>query len=117
MSLLALPCFGANTGNELLKQCSDAIREGDGEHLNGTEHTDASYCIGFVQGAVQAFGIVKQMNEEMHIENRFPCLADKITMGQLVRITVKWMKSNPEQLHFDASSLVLQAMMGAFPCK
>ena len=40
-----------------------------------------------------------------------------VTYGQMFKIVSKYLHNNPEKLHFDAYSLVTQALKEAFLCK
>ena len=44
------------------------------------------------------------------------CMPNGVTAGQLLRVWIKWANEHPEDLHFEASSLVLNAYIEAFPC-
>lgn len=43
--------------------------------------------------------------------------SSKINTAQVAKIVSKYLNNNPEKLHRDASSLVINALMQAFPCE
>jgi hypothetical protein len=45
------------------------------------------------------------------------CNPGNVTPGQIFKIVSKYLNNNPENLHFSADSLVVQALKEAFPCK
>ena len=44
------------------------------------------------------------------------CLPNGVTNGQLLEMTKKYLEDHPEQLHFIASSFLLEMIGEAFPC-
>jgi hypothetical protein len=45
------------------------------------------------------------------------CLPDEATLGQAVRVAVKWLEDHPARLHERAIDLVLSALRENFPCR
>jgi hypothetical protein len=45
------------------------------------------------------------------------CIRADADNDQLIRIAVKYLNDNPAKLHNPAGTLVLSAMIDAFPCK
>jgi len=45
------------------------------------------------------------------------CIAEGVTMGQLIAIVTKHLKDNPEKWNQPAQFIVINAMKSAFPCK
>ena len=62
----------------------------------------AGYCLGFIKGV------------DSEIET---CEGDNVTLGQLVKVTVKYMDDHPEELDQIAATVVRRALIRAFPCK
>jgi hypothetical protein len=50
------------------------------------------------------------------INGEVACIPDGVTSGQAVSIVKKYLKENPEELHYTAQSLVAFALIKAFPC-
>jgi Rap1a immunity proteins len=44
------------------------------------------------------------------------CLPDHITYGQELRISIKYMQDNPQELHWATAWLIIFAHAKAFPC-
>ncbi len=45
------------------------------------------------------------------------CMPDDITMAELERVVVKWLRAHPEKLRVKAANLVVLAFSDAFKCK
>jgi hypothetical protein len=45
------------------------------------------------------------------------CAPEGVTLGQLIKVFLKYMDEHPEQLHEDASLMLLRSLRKAFPCK
>jgi hypothetical protein len=87
------------TGNSLLAAC-----EGEG-------HTDFAVCIGYIAGINDSHENYVGWKD---IEPYF-CRPKDASAGQLLKIVVKHLNENPENLHYFAGSQVIQALVFAFP--
>ena len=86
--------FGVEiTGSDLLELCE-----------NGDDYSDG-LCLGFVIGVL-----------DISFDTRLYCL-EKATNKQIVMVIVKWMRANPEELHFPAKWIVAKALFNVFPCR
>lgn len=96
------------SGNDRLQRC-------DGPYINELQklaHT--SFCTGYLQGLQQMHSVV------IGVHKSSPLYCEPTITGnydQLERVVIKWLKSNPEQLHRDARVLVTRAWIEAFPCQ
>jgi hypothetical protein len=119
MAVVALVgAFGCGTaiaddgdGNELIKECSEAVRGADGLQINS--HYDAGYCLGLTQGVRQT---MRLLNEDIPPDLR-TCFPDGITNGQGMRIVLKYLQDHPARLQEQAVYLVFLAYKTAYPCK
>lgn len=97
----------ALTGNDLLRRC-------DGPYISDVERLAfTNFCQGYLQGVQQMHHVI------VGLYKAAPLYCEPTATGtyeQLQRVVVKWLKSNPEQLHRDARLLVTRALMDAFPC-
>ena len=89
----------AYTGNDLLSRC-----ESD-------DSFERNACLWYVVGAAQG-GTIEAIWETGD-KNRY-CVPDNVTFGQLEAIAIKYLREHPEELHLNASSLVLNSMSTAF---
>jgi len=48
---------------------------------------------------------------------RGPCIPDQVSVLQLARVLVKWLKDHPERLHETKVVLTMASFKDAFPCK
>jgi len=79
-----------------------------------TAHDEGSRgaCAGFILGAVDATSAVERRDG---IAKRY-CAPRNAEVGQMARVILKWLADHPEDLHYDASSLVITALINAWPC-
>ena len=96
------------TGNDLLRRC-------DGPYANEAQKLSySSFCSGYLQGVQQMHHVVIGFHKST------PFYCEPTATGNydlLERVVVKWLTSNPEQLHRDARVLVTRALMETFPCR
>mgnify|MGYP005988653749 CR=1 FL=1 len=82
-----------HSGNTLLEAC---------------ERDDASFREGVCYGYV--YGVVDVLSGEQF------CAPSNVTASQFVNIVIKYLKQNPENLHYNAAVLVAFALAQVFPC-
>lgn len=92
--LLSSSAF-ALTGNELLARCSPGATE---------SHT--GFCYGYLDGLTDGAAEIKYF-----------CLPDRVTLGQLKSVFLKYAIENPSVLHLPAGAVAGAAFIVAFPCK
>lgn len=108
-------------GNSLLRECRAAVRALDGEKLDINESTEAGLCMGYIAGVADLDAVWRSESKKGEFKN-FPlhiCLPEggEVKLGQSARIVLKWLKDNPEKLHYRGDLAVLLALDQAFPCK
>jgi hypothetical protein len=84
------------TGFQLLSQC---------------EAADYSVCLGYIEGIVDITSAARQKGSPM----RSPCIPVGAPV-QLRLIVIQHLRREAKLLHFEASLLVYDALMAAFPC-
>ena len=95
------------SGNEFLNDCEKFFKdENEGQARTG-------YCLGFVASVVDTHSTFVGWGK---LEKYF-CLPESVTQGQLPRIVYKFLKEHPEDLHQVASGLIVRALYNAFPCE
>jgi len=94
---------GFVSGSELLEWCSEP-QDGFG----GT-----GLCTGYVLGAQDSHGYF--VNNGLF--QPLYCMPKHVTPGQLLLVVKKRLQERPEDLHYAAGGLVIEAFMEAFPCK
>lgn len=70
-------------------------------------------CIGYIIGFDQAINVLSRL----HNQPQPYCTDQKVTNDQLLRVMLKFLKDNPSKTHMRTSILMMEAFMGAFPCK
>jgi hypothetical protein len=98
-------------GNKLLRECEDALKAVGTTTTTAREFGQGLYCIGFVHGLVD-------MNTVYDADGAatFFCPPQEFTVGQGVRVVVKFLQDHPERLHKDEAILAVSALQQAFPC-
>ena len=106
LSWLLASGAGANsgawlTGDELLRTCEDKKND----YKQGL-------CVFYGFGAADGttiWELWKDLSSNI-------CISGRGEMGDLVDVVVEHLHANPQDLHFDASSVVLNALITTFPC-
>jgi hypothetical protein len=84
--------------------------------MTNKERLDMGYCAGYLDGTTdveQAWQWVEgKTSRAAHY-----CLPNESTKGQMLLIIKKWMDEHPEELHEQASFIIHEAFLKAFPCK
>jgi Rap1a immunity proteins len=102
--ILLLPALSAaKTGNDLLGDCSIALKLFDKENVSGEpDFIKIGNCIGFVTGVMQAAVLRKT--------DPGSCAQPDVSVEQAVRMSLNRLKRKPEELDLDAAAVVLRAL-------
>ena len=126
---LAAPIFGqsardiSQSGNVFADVCSVVDKH---EHLSEANVSDGAYCAGFMlgfrQGAELAFSAIKSIDPSSSylkgsMEDFRVCIPDGVTNGQLIRVTLKFIRENPDKAHLPTTTLIVLAELQSFPCE
>ena len=85
-------------GNHLLPGC----RLADNEPHGSMEFFDAGYCVGVIHGVIRSSHRI--------------CTPEEVTVGQEIKVVLKYLQENPATLQLDGADLTEQALANAFPC-
>ena len=96
-------------GNGLLSNCQRALRA-FGEGDTSARSLEAGICLGYAAGYRDALDYQK-LYTPIEI-----CIPDAATNGQIMRVLVKFLEENPEQLHQNAGALAFAALKIAYAC-
>jgi hypothetical protein len=107
------------TGTGLLKACSGIVEtQGDPNRIREAQgpHMLWGYCLGMANGVwVTLLSNEKLLNRQF--ESPVFCPPDeKVTNGQIARITVQYLEDHPELLHKRDAVLMIEALLKAFWC-
>lgn len=99
-------------GNQLLDRCQAA------EHFLNTKQSrdeaSAAYCFGLMEGVRNT---MIALNEFLEPRARMVCWpSNGIDNAQAARITLKYLRENPNKLHVDSVVLTMLSFKAAFPC-
>lgn len=109
--VFACSCASAQllTGDELLKQCS--AQEGSADWVR---------CEGFVHGVARGVTILSiALYQARRDREDYPllfCIDKSVPPKKLIVIAVDYLRSHPDDRHYDAASELLLAFREAFPC-
>ncbi|WP_439672890.1 Rap1a/Tai family immunity protein (plasmid) [Cupriavidus necator] len=101
------------TGGDLLRMCGATVKHQDGVEISAQESSEAIWCIGYVNGFLDAVG----MTPPKFQGKQAICLPPSgITNDQAIRLLVKWLREHPEGLHQSGRMEALIALSKTFPC-
>jgi hypothetical protein len=109
-------------GNELLRQCADALRLIDNGYRSDIAEQGANFgrCVGYISGVLVGH---KQAIDDVHNVYKLPipaavCLPPLgVPLEQLIRIVVKSLREHPQTLHLPSDWLLVAAVSQVFPCR
>jgi hypothetical protein len=114
LALASIPAHASDgfyrDGYQLLQACQAAERSGQAisPREEGGAAVDVGVCIGYIEGAIDAFTIADR--------SVLACAPNNIRLGQAKLIVRNYLAAHPEKLHWTASLLVTAALFEAFPC-
>jgi Ssp1 endopeptidase immunity protein Rap1a len=104
-------------GNQLFERCSAYLKARDNPPLTVKEQVDAGFCLGYMSAIADTNDRdVKAALEDHKAAERYFCAPSNATIEQLTRVVVKWIKENPEKMHYNAGVISEAALRAAFPC-
>ena len=89
------------TGDELLQSCKDK-----------QDVYKQGLCMGYILGAADGTTIWELWQD---LSSNI-CISKKVEMGQVVDAVIRHLENHPRELRFDASSVVLNALIKKYPC-
>lgn len=109
-------------GKTLLTNCHAAEKMDEvSPNLTKEEWSAGFYCLGFVQGTVDADNIWQTAETKASGSKAgqvlFYCLPSDVSWPQLVRVLVKWLENNPSKLNLPGYDVINMAISGSYPCK
>ncbi|WP_341232344.1 Rap1a/Tai family immunity protein [uncultured Methylophaga sp.] len=110
-SLSITPSYATGTGNELLSECTSAIRYLD--EGQGKDHFGIGHCLGLIQGIRDTLDLFSYAHPESGLK---ACIPTQVTTMQNIRVVVDYLQKNPDKLHQDTIVLTLIALREGFPC-
>ena len=121
-AILLLPALAAaKTGNELLGECSIAVKLFNNENVSGEplDFIKIGNCMGFVSGVMQAAALGKAgpgNGQSKEPVAQF-CAPPDVSVEQVVRMSLNRLKRKPEELDLDAAAVVLRALGEGVPAE
>jgi len=105
--LVALALLGATSS--AMAATTSATSSGAGcrkaNERSVIDKVDAGFCSGIVEGTMWSLQIAKLV-----------CLPNGMTLGQGLKVLVKYMDDHPEELHEKTAELAARAFVKAWPC-
>jgi hypothetical protein len=103
------------SGNEFIRMCSAIDKSGKSDE----EMVRATACVYYVTGVVDGIHLewaFAYANTNKESPTPF-CLPNKVEGGQIVRVTIEFLRNHPERAHSATSTVIGSALQEAFPCK
>ena len=99
------------TANDLANHCRFLEISLDGDSRLTPK---AALCAGIFHGVMQTLS-----NEEFVFpkNERLFCIPNGVTVGQMMRIFMKFSRDNPDLIHQEYISVIYASVVEAFPCK
>lgn len=100
-------------GNALLMVCAAfvAIEDRGYKNISNDDLLRGMACTSYLRGFRGGLQLdAKNQSGWAH------CAPDEAPAGQMVRVIVKWLQSNPQLLHLPSPVLIGLSMQKAFPC-
>ena len=79
------------------------------------------FMVGLRDGIVISLALLRHDNPSLASlkgseEDFGICFPDGVEIGQMIRVTLKYIRQHPEQAHLHSAQLVFMAELDAFPC-
>jgi hypothetical protein len=71
--------------------------------------------VGFLNGVPNPS--TEMLKELMSKQADYTCIPDEVSLEQMARVLVKWLRDHPERLHERFTFLTLDALHASFPCE
>jgi hypothetical protein len=109
---MLLGVAAAESGNELNTGCFLKAQD-------SLSPFDYGYCDGYITGVLDTTVLSESMIDKngKPLSKQYVCMPEHVTHGQVFLIVKKYFTNNPEHLNWDASILVHNVLIDAFPCK
>lgn len=92
---------GIAIGSDLLEKCSPGK----------VDEAMYTFCLGYIEGTAATFQLLQRASGLQQI-----CPPQGVTIGQISAGIVKFLEGSPAVRHEPATTVVLGALMGAYPC-
>ncbi|WP_204902951.1 Rap1a/Tai family immunity protein, partial [Microbulbifer mangrovi] len=103
----------AKDGNDLLENCQKVLDGKNGVELDEAGKIRAASCISYLSG----FGGADSLSPLKHKGRRMFCIPKDVSLTDAADLTVKWMLSNKDKLHFPSHQVLAMANIVNFPCR
>jgi hypothetical protein len=101
-------------GSKFLQACGAAVKQQDGLNVSDDEMFAALWCIGYVQGFVDAVSVTQTLVRS----GRSLCFPQQgVSNDQAIRVFVKYLRENPQVLHESGRTSLVISLAQTFPCK
>ncbi len=112
--VFAQPVFAATTGAELLSRCEAAEKSMNGDHLSGEEVFDGMWCMGYMSGLLDGFGVG---DFKIGDEKAVCPPAEGLTREQALKSVTRWLRDNPDALQKSGRRGAILALSRTYPCR
>jgi Rap1a immunity proteins len=110
--------YPSTSGNAYLRECS--VIEKDLKDLTQADMKYVFACLGYTEGvmdgAMAEAAVVLGPTDNSQNQLAPFCVPSEADNGQLVRITLKYIRKHPEEAHKPGFVQIIRALREAFPC-
>jgi hypothetical protein len=103
-------------GNELLEYCQAAVDVLDNTTTEKINLWKGYSCLSYVQGLIDMNALYSSGDFKKK-DKKYFCIPSAVTSAQNIRVILKYLKDNPQDLHHPRYVLGVSALRTAFPCK
>lgn len=104
-----------STGAGLLRDCQEFIStRNHNETATLVDSIHSGRCLGNADYVTQA---VSFYNKQRDPRKAAVCMPPNITLGEIIRVTIKFIENNPDMMHQHRATVMSIAMADTYRCK
>lgn len=108
----AATCMAAS-GVTLQQACKEFIA---GEEGRKGDEMQSGVCMGYVASSIDSIRNMKATPEFKNDILDATCMPENVDVRQVILVVNKFLKDSPEFLHYNAHSIIINAVARTFPC-
>ncbi len=106
----AFPTSSVADGNDLLQQCISL--DTPAEKKDVANSFDSGMCLGLVTGTLNTLHVLVGNDGSKSL-----CLPESVKTKEATKAVVTYLKNNQKYLHEHEVTLIIRALLDAYPCK
>ena len=112
---VASPVMGSHDGKTLKRYCEMALLSLTRDISQAHSLEDFNIC---VSNTYAVFSAISQFGKFVKLEhpNAFSCIPGGIQLPEAIKLVHTYLEKHPDRLNADAITLIMEAIVEAFPC-